>query len=348
MAHPPYRAFIAGCSGHMLTDEEKSFFEEARPWGFILFARNCRDSGQIRALCQELRACIGRDDAPILIDQEGGRVDRLKPPEWPERPPMMRFGDLYKLDKALGAEAAMLGARLIAQDLAELGVNVNCVPVLDVPQPDAHEIIGDRALANHPETIAALARDVVRGTLSAGVLPIIKHIPGHGRAMADSHLELPVVTASLSDLENVDLVPFRALSDAPMAMTAHVIYTAWDEANCATLSPTIIGEVIRGQVGFDGLLMSDDLSMKALSGSFEERTRAALAAGCDIALHCNGDMAEMRAVAAAAPVLDGKAAERAEAATALLGRAEAANRADEEARFPQLLKPVLADERNRA
>jgi len=342
MSNSPQRAFIAGCVGLSLTDEEKTFFEQSRPWGFILFARNCQDKDQIRKLCAELRATIGLDNAPILIDQEGGRVARLKEPGWPNRPPMARFGELYKLKHEKGAEAAFLGARLIAEDLTEIGVNVNCVPVLDVPQPDAHEIIGDRALANHPDVIASLGRDVINGSIAGGVLPIIKHIPGHGRAMADSHLELPVVTAPLDDLENVDLVPFKALSDAPMAMTAHVIYTAWDADNCATLSPKVVGDVIRRRVGFDGLLMTDDLSMKALSGSFEARARAALAAGCDMLLHCNGDMAEMQAIASVAPVLEGRALERAEAAMALLISQSGFDREKEEARFTQLLKPVMA------
>ncbi|MCI5046872.1 MAG: beta-N-acetylhexosaminidase [Aquisalinus sp.] len=336
------RAVIYGCEGPQLTAEERAFFQQQRPWGFILFARNCQSPEQILALCHALRETVDDEIAPILIDQEGGRVARLKPPLAQERPPMDRFGALMKLDPAKARQAAFLGARLLAEDIRRVGVNVNCVPCLDLPQPDADQIIGDRALALHPDPISHLGQEVIEGTLAGGVLPIIKHIPGHGRAMADSHLELPVVTTARQELEQSDFVPFRNLNKATMAMTAHVVFTAYDEAAPATLSRTVIDDVIRGYIGFDGLLMTDDLSMKALAGSFQDRSQAALAAGCDILLHCNGDMAEMQAVAEVAPLLGGKARARAEAAMAELREAAQVDVTAEEQRFAELLKPVMA------
>jgi len=289
-------AAILGCAGTALLAEEAAFFRDVKPWGFILFRRNIDSPDQVRALTAALRATVGRADAPILIDQEGGRVARLQPPHWGQYPPGRAYGELVANDPLMAREITRLGARLIAHDLASLGINVDCVPVLDVPDPKGHEIIGDRAYGDTPEQVATLGRAAAEGLLAGGVLPIIKHIPGHGRAMADSHLELPVVKAKLAELEARDFAPFRVLSDMPMAMTAHVVYTAIDRSRPATTSKKAIKKIIRESLGFDGLLMSDDLSMKALSGDFRQRAKDSLAAGCDVILHCNGDMAEMKAV----------------------------------------------------
>ncbi|PTD24979.1 beta-N-acetylhexosaminidase [Sphingomonas fennica] len=289
---------ILGLAGPVLSDEERAFFADVDPAGFILFRRNIEDAAQLRALTDALRAVSGRADVPILIDQEGGRVARMQPPVWPAFPRAEVFDRLYDVAPASAIEAAKANAQAIATMLHEAGINVNCLPLLDVRQPDAHDIIGDRALGAEPLRVAALGRAVLEGMQAAGVVGVVKHIPGHGRAMADSHVELPVVTASAEELES-DLAPFIALNGAPMGMTAHVVYTAWDAQECASLSARVIGDVIRGRIGFDGLLMSDDLGMHALSGDFGERAAGVLAAGCDIALHCSGDMAEMRAVAGA-------------------------------------------------
>jgi beta-N-acetylhexosaminidase len=304
-------ACILGCAGPALTAAESAFFAEVRPWGFILFARNIQTPDQVRALTAALRETVGRDDAPILVDQEGGRVQRLKPPHWSAYPPARAYGGLAPGRRR---EIARLGGRLIAHDLAPLGINVDCAPVLDVPAPDGHDIIGDRAYGDMPGQAAELGRAFAEGLMAGGVLPVIKHAPGHGRARADSHLELPVVEADRAELEARDFAPFKALSDMPMAMTAHVIYAAVDPARPATTSPTIIRDVVRDAIGFDGLLMSDDLSMQALSGGFQARAQAALAAGCDVVLHCNGDMAEMEAVATGSGALVGTALRRARAA----------------------------------
>jgi beta-N-acetylhexosaminidase len=304
---------IFGCAGPALSKTEAAFFRDANPWGFILFGRNIVDPEQVWRLTDEFRACVERADAPILIDQEGGRVARLKPPHWRRYPP----GAAYtRLDHGKAGEMAWLGGRLIAHDLHGLGINVDCAPVLDVPQPGAHDVIGDRALGDSPGMVARLARRFALGLTAGGVAPVIKHIPGHGRALTDSHETLPQTDANLADLEAVDFAPFKALADAHMAMTAHVFYRALDAERPATISPVVIGETIRGRIGFSGLLMTDDLSMKALGGSFADRTRAALAAGCDIVLHCNGDPDEMAAVAGAAGELDGVPAERARRALA--------------------------------
>ncbi|AGH48825.1 beta-N-acetylhexosaminidase [Sphingomonas sp. MM-1] len=289
---------ILGLAGPVLSDEERAFFADVDPAGFILFRRNIADAAQLRALTDALRAVSGRADVPILIDQEGGRVARMQPPVWPAFPRAEVFDRLYDVAPASAIEAAKANAQAIATMLHEAGINVNCLPLLDVRQPDAHDIIGDRALGAEPLRVAALGRAVLEGMQAAGVVGVVKHIPGHGRAMADSHVELPVVTAPAEELES-DLAPFIALNGAPMGMTAHVVYTAWDAQECASLSARVIGDVIRGRIGFDGLLMSDDLGMHALSGDFGERAAGVLAAGCDIALHCSGDMAEMRAVAGA-------------------------------------------------
>jgi beta-N-acetylhexosaminidase len=327
-------AAILGCSAPRLTGEERVFFRAERPWGFILFKRNVETPDQVRALVDELRACVDRPNAPVLIDQEGGRVQRLGPPHWRRYPPGRAYGELAANDPLARRDIVRLGARLLAHDLAELGVNVDCVPVLDVPAPGAHDVIGDRAYGEAPEQVAELGRAAAEGLIAGGVLPVIKHIPGHGRAHADSHLALPVVEASLGDLDARDFAPFKVLSDMPMAMTAHVVYTAIDRRRPATTSPKAIKKVIRGTIGFDGLLMSDDLSMKALSGDFTERARASLAAGCDVVLHCNGDMAEMKAVLAGTKPLAGRAKARAAAALARLPRAvEPFDAAEARARF---------------
>jgi len=313
-------AAILGCCGPKLTAEERAFFRRVKPWGFILFGRNVTNPDQVRALVDALRDTVGRADAPVLIDQEGGRVQRLGPPNWGRYPPGRAYGDLAGNDPLLRREITRLGARLMAHDLKALGINVDCAPVLDVPDPAGHEIIGDRAYGRTPDEVALLGRAAAEGLIAGGVLPVIKHIPGHGRAMADSHLELPVVDASLEDLEARDFAPFRVLSDMPIAMTAHVIFAAIDRKRPATASKKVIRRIVRGAIGFDGLVMSDDLSMKALSGGFTERAEAARAAGCDVVLHCNGDMAEMKAVAAGAGALKGRAAERAAAALARVAR----------------------------
>jgi beta-N-acetylhexosaminidase len=331
-------AAIFGCSGPVLTASEAAFFREVSPFGFILFRRNVETPDQVRALVSALRDTVGRADAPIMIDQEGGRVQRLGPPHWPVYPPGRAYGAVKSDDPLLASAFARLGARLMADDLHRLGINVDAVPVLDVPQPGAHDVIGDRAYGTTAETIATLGRAAAEGLLAGGVLPIIKHIPGHGRAMADSHLNLPLVEASLTDLSEVDFAPFRSLSDMPMAMTAHVIYTAVDPRRPATTSRRVIRQVIRDDIGFDGLLMSDDLSMKALSGTFAERTRKSLAAGCDVVLHCNGDMDEMAEIAGAARALAGQARMRAAAALARIPRSvEPLDAALVRERFRQLM-----------
>jgi beta-N-acetylhexosaminidase len=306
----PPAAAILGCSGLVLSDDERRFFQTVNPLGFILFARNVDTPEQVRALVQSLRDCVGRADAPVLIDQEGGRVQRLRPPHWRKAPAGEPFARLAARDMEAAKSVLRLNYRLIGRELAELGIDVDCAPVLDVPVPGAHDVIGDRAFGHTPDMVAALGRAVVDGLLDEGVLPVIKHIPGHGRSMVDSHLDLPVVEASREELEAQDFPPFRALADAPWAMTAHVVYKAIDDRAPATASVRVIDEIIRGIIGFQGVLISDDLSMKALGGSFESRTIAALDAGCDLVLHCNGDMAEMQAVAAALRPLSEAAQER--------------------------------------
>jgi len=313
-------AAILGCKGLTLTPEEVAFFREVQPWGFILFKRNVDTPDQVVALTVALRDAVGRSDAPILIDQEGGRVARLGPPHWRRYPPGRAYGDLPANDPLFRREITRLGGRLLAHDLSALGINVDCVPVLDVPIPGAHDVIGDRAYGTTPEDVAALGRAACEGLNAGGVLPVIKHIPGHGRARTDSHLDLPIVDATYQALDTRDFAPFRVMSDMPMAMTAHVIFTAIDPKRPATTSRRAIQDVVRGAIGFDGLLMSDDLSMKALSGDFSQRARASLAAGCDVVLHCNGDMAEMQGVIAGTKMLAGRAAQRAKSALGRLAR----------------------------
>lgn len=297
------RAAILGVEGPRLGDAERRFFAEADPLGFILFKRNCENPAQLRELVGDLRASVGRGDCPVLIDQEGGRVARLGPPHWRHPPAAMTFARLADDDLDRAGEAARLNARLIAADLADAGITVDCAPVLDIPVPGAHDVIGERAHGATPDLVATLGRAVCEGLLEGGVLPVIKHIPGHGRATADTHFDLPVVTASEAELQRTDFAPFRLLNDMPWAMTGHVVYAAIDATAPVTTSRTAIDRVIRGFIGFDGLLVSDDLSMNALKGTLGERTRAALDAGCDIALHCNGKLDEMRWVAAASPRL---------------------------------------------
>src|SRR3569833_4129108 len=289
---------IYGCAGTSLSADEQAFFRDVKPWGFILFARNINDPSQVRALIAELRATVDDVNAPVLIDQEGGRVARLKPPQWRARPPAARFGALHAIAPQAAKEATYLNARLIAHDLASLGINEDCLPVLDVPVPGAHDIIGDRAFAADPATIIALGKAQIEGLMDGGVLPVMKHIPGHGRAGADSHLALPRVSSKAAELSASDFVTFRSLCQCPLAMTGGVVYESIDPQRPCTTSPNVIRDVIRGEIGVDGLLMSDDLSMKALDGPLSVRARLSLFAGCDLALHCNGDMDEMRHVAA--------------------------------------------------
>lgn len=316
------RAFITGCNGLELTPEERAFIARHNPWGLILFKRNIENREQVTRLTQTFRELVGRENAPVLIDQEGGRVQRMAPPHWPKYPAAAKFG---AVDAALDDRAALVrdGARLIAEDLREVGVNVDCLPVLDVPAPDGHDVIGDRAYGKTPEDVAALGRAACEGLLAGGVLPVVKHMPGHGRARADSHLELPVVTASRDELET-DFAPFRALNDMPLAMSAHVVFTAIDSENPATTSAKVVRDIIRGHIGFDGLVMSDDLAMKALRGTFAEKTHALFNAGLDMALYCHFDPATALEVAQASPVLDGKRAERADRALRMIAAPPAA------------------------
>ncbi|WP_210191710.1 MULTISPECIES: beta-N-acetylhexosaminidase [Rhodomicrobium] len=308
------RAFISGCEGLSLTAGELGFFRDARPCGLILFKRNCGDADQIRRLVGDFLEAVGDERALVLIDQEGGRVQRLAPPNWRRYPAGRRFGDMHAADPEKALEAARLGARMIARDLLSLGINVNCAPVLDVPAPGAHDVIGDRAYGAAVADVTALGRAVAEGYLESGVLPVIKHIPGHGRAEVDSHKSLPVIKASRAELSRTDFAPFHALRDMPLGMTAHIVISDIDPDRPASASPIVIADIIRGEIGFDGLLMCDDLGMHALSGDMTERARAVLAAGCDVALHCGGDMQEMQAVAAVAPELGGEAMRRFDAA----------------------------------
>ena len=305
------KAFISGCAGLELSAEEQAFLGDEKPWGFILFKRNCESKQQIVELTAALREAAKAPHAPVFIDQEGGRVQRLGPPIWPKYPTGQAFADLYAIEPKLGERAVWLAARLIAHDLIEVGVDADCLPVLDVPVPGAHDVIGDRAYGRDPALIAHLGGLAASGLLSGGVLPVIKHIPGHGRAGADSHHELPVVDTLRADLEAIDFYPFQKLNHLPMAMTAHVVYTALDAAAPCSTSKSVIREIIREFIGFDGLLMSDDVSMNALHGEISTRVEACFAAGCDFVLHCNGKLDEMRAVADNTPVLEGRALERA-------------------------------------
>lgn len=316
------KAMILGVAGTELSAEETAFLRGERPWGFIVFARNIAGGEQLRELSASMRDCVGRPDAPVFVDQEGGRVQRLKPPLAPSYPSAAALGALYRQDRKTGSRAARLMSRLIAFDLARHGISSDCMPVLDVPAPGSHDVIGDRAYGNGPQIVAELGRAAAEGLLQGGVLPVVKHIPGHGRAMADSHKEPPKVDVPLEELRRHDFGPFKALRDMPMAMTAHVVYTAIDPDRPATVSRKVIDEIVRGEIGFEGLLLSDDLSMEALSGDFGKRAALVLEGGCDVVLHCNGAMDEMRAVAARTPELRGRALERAQRAMASVNTAD--------------------------
>lgn len=293
---------IFGISGAKLTADERAFFRESDPAGYILFARNCENHEQLRALTDDLRAIHGREQLLICIDQEGGRVSRMKPPEWTAFPAGGVFDALYDIAPTSAIEAARANAEALGMELAEMGITVDALPLLDVRQPGAHDVIGDRALGSEPMRVAALGRAVLDGLARAGVTGIVKHMPGHGRALADSHKELPTVEASEDELET-DIKPFRALADAPVGMTAHVRYTAWDTENPGTLSPFVVREIIRKRIGFSGLLLTDDLDMEALDGTVPERAAKAIAAGCDIALNCWAKMDDMQHIAERLPAM---------------------------------------------
>jgi len=338
-------ACILGCSGTTLSVDEAAFFRDARPWGFILFARNIETADQTRTLIDALRMAIDDEGALVLVDQEGGRVQRLKPPLAKLRPPAARFGELYARDPDAAVEAVFLNHRLLAHELAGLGIDADCAPCIDLIHAGAHALIGDRAFGADVAQVSRLGRAAMEGLLAGGVAPIVKHIPGHGRATADSHYDLPVVETSKAELAQTDFAPFQALSDAPMAMTAHVLYSAIDAEACATVSSQVIETVIRGEIGFEGLLMSDDLSMRALGGALIERTRRSLEAGCDVVLHGNGALvgepvrdlaAELKVIVASAPPLSGRAATRAQAARAAARHVQPFEPAAAEARLAEL------------
>lgn len=331
---------ILGAAGTRLSPEEMAFFRDERPWGFILFARNIAETAQVRDLIAAMRDAVCRADAPVFVDQEGGRVQRLRPPLAPNYPSAAALGALHARDRDAGLRAAWLMSRLHAFDLARHGFSADCLPVLDVPAPGAHDVIGSRAYSGEPEAVAALGQAAAEGLLAGGILPVMKHIPGHGRAGADSHHALPRVDASLDELRARDFAPFRVLRELPMAMTAHVVYTAVDPENPSTTSVRVVGEIIRGEIGFEGLLMSDDVSMNALSGDFAARTQAILAAGCDLVLHCNGVMEEMRAVAQRTPELAGKSAARAVKALSVRRVADDMDEAAARAEFDRLIAAV--------
>jgi len=314
------RAAIFGCAGLDLTDDERAFFRDADPLGFILFARNVETPERTRRLVDDLRSSVARADAPVLVDQEGGRVVRLRPPHWRKAPPARLLGELYARHPEQGLEATKLNARLLAADLASIGADVDCLPVLDLAFPETHAVIGDRAYAGQPEPVAALGRAAAEGLLAEGVIPVIKHIPGHGRATVDSHHRLPTVTASIELLERTDFLPFKLLADLPWAMTGHLLLEAVDAEAAVTVSPRGVKDIIRDHIGFDGLLLSDDLSMQALGGSLGERAARALAAGCDIALHCNGLMDEMVEVVGRTAPMSEAAVRRFETGRRLLAR----------------------------
>ncbi|HVY18919.1 MAG TPA: beta-N-acetylhexosaminidase [Bauldia sp.] len=305
------KAFISGCGGPQLDAWERDFFAAEQPWGLILFGRNCVEQQQVRDLTAAFRDAVGRPDAPVMIDQEGGRVQRLKPPHWPKYPPQRTIGILSREDREGGERAAWLHGRLIAADLRRVGVDMDCAPVIDLLLPDASDVIGDRSYGPDPYVVAALGRSTADGLLDGGVVPVMKHMPGHGRAASDSHLSLPVIGTDMATLDATDFVPFAELADLPAAMTAHVVVNAIDPDHPATTSPVVIRDIIRGRIGFDGLLMSDDVTMNALSGDYSARAASIYAAGCDLVLHCTGRTEEMREIGGAAPALGGKSRERA-------------------------------------
>ncbi len=333
-------ALIVGLSGEQLTVPERRFLADARPAGLILFTRNCISPNQIRALVAEALNAIGSGDTLVLIDQEGGRVRRLRPPQWRELPSAAQFAAIRATDLELACRYARLGAEITASDLRALGVNTNCAPVLDLRIPGAHDIIGDRAYGATPTEVAKFGRAVGEGYIAGGVVPVIKHIPGHGRALADSHFELPVVGMPRAELEATDFAPFRMLADMPAAMTAHVVYTAIDAELPASISAKVTAEVIRGHIGFDGLLMSDDLGMKALAGSMRDLAEAVVRAGSDVALHCSGDLAEMEAAASGVPALAGPALVRFETAIAVTRSRQPLDVAAAEAALAAVITPT--------
>jgi beta-N-acetylhexosaminidase len=313
------RAVIYGLGGSELTQNEKNFFEDVDPYGFIVFQRNVDTPEKLQRLTEDLRSISGRADLPILVDQEGGRVARMCEPHWRKAPAPTAFGELYTVNPEAALEAVELNSRLFACEQYIAGINVNCLPMLDVRTPTSNEaVIGDRAYSDDVAAIIALGRAAANGSLRGGVLPVIKHMPGHGRAVVDSHEDVPIVDATIAQLESIDFAPFRALADLPLGMTGHLIYPEIAGDEVSTLSRTIIQDVIRskspGRIGFDGLLMTDDLSMGALKIDYASRARGALSAGCDIVLHCNGDSSEMEAVASEIPELSGKSLERAQSA----------------------------------
>ncbi|MBB3608062.1 beta-N-acetylhexosaminidase [Rhizobium sp. BK602] len=326
------KSMILGCSGHSITPEERSFYQAEQPWGFILFGRNISEAAQISDLVASLRDSVGRD-APVFIDQEGGRVQRIRPPLLPHYPSGQALGDIYRQDRQKGLRAAWLMSRLHAFDLLKFGINVDCLPVLDVPVEGSSNVIGNRAYGGDPVTVAEMGRAAAEGLKAGGVLPVMKHVPGHGRGFADSHHELPVVTVSRAELEAHDFPPFVALKDELMAMTCHVVFTDIDPANPATTSRKVIDEIIRGYIGFKGLLLSDDTSMNALAGTIGERAANIVAGGCDIVLHCNGVMDEMQQVVRNVPVLAGAALARAKAVEAAFGYNDGADEAAIRAEF---------------
>ena len=339
---PTSKAWIAGCAGHRLSEDERKFFADERPWGFILFGRNIQAASQVKELVAELKEAGGRSSTPIFVDQEGGRVQRLRPPLAPSYPPAALLGRIFAAEAAAGQRAAWLQGRLLAHDLRGYGINADCLPCLDLPVAGAHSVIGDRAYSASADAIAALGKAASDGLVAGGVMPVMKHIPGHGRGNADSHLSLPVVHAPRAELRRTDFSPFRVLRTLPAAMTAHLLFADIDPTFPATLSPIVIAQIIREEIGFDGLLMTDDMSMKALQGDLGDLGRRAIAAGCDVVLHCNGDMAEMRKIAAVVPPLEDVAERRAAAAEALVKHvAGAADEAALRAEFHDLTARVL-------
>jgi beta-N-acetylhexosaminidase len=332
------RAFICGLAGTELSEPERAFLRDALPWGVILFGRNTDNPEQIQRLCDSVREALGREDAPILIDQEGGRVQRFGPPHLRAYPPGATYGQLYRADPLAGVEAAFLGAKLMALDLLALGITVDCIPVLDIIVEGSTSAIGDRALGDKPDEVVTLGGAQIDGVMAGGLLPVVKHMPGHGRATVDSHAGLPGVDATLVELEAQDFMPFRLLARrALLGMTAHVLFLDVDDGAPATLSSTVIGNIIRKRIGFDGALMTDDLSMGALSGAPRERAEAAIRAGCDLVLHCNGALDEMQDVTVGVPELAGDAARRTDAALAARRDPGAVDRGALEARFDLLL-----------
>jgi len=337
------RAFICGIAGTTLSEDEKAFLREERPWGVILFGRNVESRTQVKTLVAGIREALDRGDAPVLIDQEGGRVQRIGPPHLRAYPAGAVYGRLYRRNPLSGVEAAFLGARLIGLDLFDLGISVDCMPVLDIPIEGGTTAIGDRALGGTVDGVATLGGAQIDGLLASGILPVVKHMPGHGRATVDSHKDLPQVDATMNELEAQDFTPFRLLAKrAPLGMTAHVVFLDVDDSAPATLSRPVIANVIRERIGFDGALMTDDISMGAISGTPQERAERALAAGCDLVLHCNGKMEEMKEIAAAAPEIAGEALRRTDAALAARRVPEMADRPVVEKRFQFLLDQALA------